>query len=670
MLLVAAVHTVCAQESRRASAAAAPTAGAAADTTLHIGEVVVTSKLTFREVIAPQRLDGAALGQLSALSVADALRYFSGVQLKDYGGVGGVKTVDVRSMGTNHLGVSYDGILLGNAQNGQIDLGQFSLENVDEISLYNGQKSAIFQAAGDFASASSVYIRTRRPRFAPGEREHWKARVKYGASDLLRLSALYERQLGDSLCLSINGEALTASGKYHFRYRRKNADGTTAWDTTATRQNGDIEAGRLEANLHGTLSQGTWQLKGYVYDSRRGIPGAIVNNVWRRGERQADLNTFVQGQWQRSVGNRFSTKWQAKYAFYRTHYVNRDSMLLPVDNRYRQQEAFVSTANVVELRPNWSASLSYDLRWNKLGADTYRFPHPTRLAHALAVATAVDYRHVKMQASVVESYVGDHTDAGSHHISRLTPAAFVTVYPLRRARWLSLRAFAKQSFRMPTFNDLYYTEMGNASLRPEKATQYDAGLVLSRTFSHRRLSHIALQADIYNNNVRDKIIAYPKGQQFRWTMLNLGRVSIKGLDVVASASGRIADDAEVTLRAQYTWQRSIDVTDRSKPYYRHQIPYIPRHSGSAIAGVHWRRLSLNYSFLYTGERWNEQENTDYNHVQPWYTSDLTVSWQMQRRWGSWRLTAEVNNLLDQQYDVITNYPMPGRNAALTVEFQL
>jgi outer membrane cobalamin receptor len=31
-----------------------------------------------------------------------------------------------------------------------------------------------------------------------------------------------------------------------------------------------------------------------------------------------------------------------------------------------------------------------------------------------------------------------------------------------------------------------------------------------------------------------------------------------------------------------------------------------------------------------------------------------------------KVTAEVNNLLDQQYDVILNYPMPGRNFALTL----
>ena len=68
----------------------------------------------------PQKLSGKELQNLNSHTVADALRYFSGVQLKDYGGVGGIKTVNIRSMGTNHMGVFYDGIELSNAQNGQV----------------------------------------------------------------------------------------------------------------------------------------------------------------------------------------------------------------------------------------------------------------------------------------------------------------------------------------------------------------------------------------------------------------------------------------------------------------------------------------------------------------------------------------------------------------------
>ncbi|MBQ4298879.1 MAG: TonB-dependent receptor plug domain-containing protein, partial [Bacteroidales bacterium] len=53
--------------------------------------------------------------------LSDAVRRFTGVQLKDYGGVGGLKTVNVRSLGSEHVGVFIDGIQVDNAQNMQVD---------------------------------------------------------------------------------------------------------------------------------------------------------------------------------------------------------------------------------------------------------------------------------------------------------------------------------------------------------------------------------------------------------------------------------------------------------------------------------------------------------------------------------------------------------------------
>ena len=127
--------------------------------------------------------------------------------MKDYGGVGGIKTVNIRSMGTNHTGVVYDGVELGNAQNGQVDLGQFSLDNIDGISLYNGQKSEILQPAKDFGSAGSIYIRTRTPEFNGGETYHLRATLRAGSFDLLNPSALLELKLSDKVNASLSAES-------------------------------------------------------------------------------------------------------------------------------------------------------------------------------------------------------------------------------------------------------------------------------------------------------------------------------------------------------------------------------------------------------------------------------------------------------------------------------
>lgn len=193
------------------------------------------------------------------------------------------------------MGVFYDGIELSNAQNGQVDLGMYSLDNIEEISLYNGQKSDIFQSAKDFGAAGTLYLRSRRPRFEEGKTTNIRATMKVGSFDVINPSALFEYKISENVATSFSAEWLSGSGKYKFRYRRINPAGEIAYDTTAVRENGDINATRLEAGLYGKMSDGTWNLKFYNYNSERGIPGAIVNNVWRRGERVWDTNSFMQG---------------------------------------------------------------------------------------------------------------------------------------------------------------------------------------------------------------------------------------------------------------------------------------------------------------------------------------------------------------------------------------
>jgi outer membrane cobalamin receptor len=641
------------------------------DSIQHVNEVVVTARYNHKEVIPSQTLTGEQLEKLSSHSVADALRYFSGLQLKDYGGVGGIKTVNIRSLGTNHLGISYDGIELGNAQNGQIDLGQFSLDNVEEITLFNGQKSALLQPASDFGHAGSVYIRTRAPRFREGKNYNLQLKDKYGSSDLFRFSTLWEQRLSRRVSSSLSAEVLTSSGKYKFRYRRKKQDGTVAYDTTAIRQNGDIWSVRAEGNLHGMVDEGFWKFKVYTYHSERGIPGAIVNNVWRRGERQWDHNTFLQGRFQKSFGERFTTQAVAKYAYYNTRYVNRDTTLLMVDNTYKQQELYFSTSNVYQVLPEWSASLSYDFRWNKLDADMRQFVYPERYSNYLSLATAVNLNWLKAQGSILMTTVKDHIQRGLSQPSKVayTPAFFLNVYPFA-SRELSLRLYAKKSFRMPTFNDLYYTDMGNALLSPETALQYNAGLSYDHEWNSGLVRFFHIQADAYYNSVHDKIVAYPKGQQFRWTMLNLGKVHIKGVDVETELTLVPVRGLLVTGRLQYTYQQARDVTNPQDAYYEHQIPYIPWHSGSAILNIQYYGWDLNYSFIYAGERYNQQENIKYNYMQPWYTSDLSLAYQWPMMKTRWRLMLEVNNLFSQDYDVILNYPMPKRNYGITLDVKI
>ena len=652
---------------------------------LELDEYTVTARVKEKDIIIPQTLGGVQLKKMNALSVADAIRYFSGVQIKDYGGVGGLKTVNIRSMGTNHMGVYYNGVQLGNAQNGQIDLGKYSLENIEEIQLYNGQKSDIWQSAREFGAAGSIYLTTRRPRFENGKAFNVKGQMRAGSFDLINPSLLLDIRLSETMSLTANAELVSSSGKYPFRYRRVTPSGELAYDTTAIRQNGDINAIRVETALnHYYSNTGFWKIQLYHYNSERGVPGAIVNNVWRNGERLWDRNSFVQATWQDELFNRWSIRVNAKYANDYTRYVNNDDKLIHVENQYLQQEAYITMAHKVRIFDWWDVSAAYDMQYNALSLylDAHRF------THWLSAATAMNIKnYLRVQASILGTFVNEEARDRNEapNTSKLTPALFISYRPSQVVD-LRFNAFYKQSYRYPTFNDLYYTDMGNAYLKPELAKQHSAGLSFVQPFrlADLRGSEFRLNADYYYNRISDKIIAYPKGQQFRWTMLNLGLVKINGLDVNTQLHFVLPKDFYLTTKLQYTYQTAIDVTDPNDNYYGHQIPYIPWHSGSAVGMLgwsnDWMQYHLNYSFIYVGERYNQQENILYNYTKPWYTHDLSLvgEWDINKtirqegnkakgkRLFTLRAALDINNLLSQDYDVILNYPMPKRNYRCTI----
>lgn len=636
------------------------------DSLQHLNEVVVTARAVQKEIFPVQELSGKQLHQLSSHNVADALRYFSGIQIKDYGGVGGLKTVNIRSMGTNHVGVFYDGIELGNAQNGTVDLGRFSLDNIESVTLYNGQKSAIFQPAKDFGSSGSIYLQTRTPQFEEGKKYNVRASFKTGSFGVANPSVLWEQKLGQRISSSFSAEYLHSSGKYKFTYRMQEG-----YDTTAVRQNGDLNALRVEGGLFGQLKQGYWKAKAYLYNSERGYPGAIVRNKFSHEDRQWDTNFFTQGTFKKDFTQWYSLLANAKYAYDYLHYLadpKKDESLMYVNNHYYQQEVYTSVANRFNLFSWWEASFSADYQFNLLNADLRDFVYPRRHTLLASIATAMRFKQVELQASLLETFVHD-TSSGTPapDKQKLTPSFFVSWRPFPQSG-LNLRGFYKRIFRMPTLNDLYYTFIGNINLEPEFTTQYDLGFTYSRTFNNTWLRSLEVQTDVYYNEVENKIVATPTSNFFRWTMVNLGNVEIRGVDVALQTGWKIGRDLTVSNRINYTYQRAQDFTDPKSEFYGGQIPYIPWHSGSAVVNLQWRSWEANYSFIYTGERYSSQANIPYNYQLPWYTSDFSVSKGLKVWKGDLKLTLEVNNLLNQQYEVVACYPMPGTNFKLIAQY--
>lgn len=641
----------------------------ASDTTLSIDEVMVVATRTSQEVVPVQMLSGEKLRSLGTHSIADAIRYFSGVQIKDFGGIGGLKSINVRSLGSQHVGVFYDGVELGNAQNGIVDLGRFSLDNMESVSLYNGQKSATLQSAKDYASANAVYLRTKKPRFTDGKRNNWNFGLKGGSFMTVNPSVLWEHKISNRLSLSASTEFLYTTGRYKFTYAKQ--DG---YDTTGVRQNGDVRMTRAEVALFGDIEGGYWRAKVYFYDSERGYPGAVVRGKFVHQDRQRDDNFFAQGSFKKDFAPWYSLQVSGKYAYDYLHYLadpRLDVTAMYVDNRYRQQEAYLSAAHRFKPFRWWTLSLATDFQWNSLDADLRDFVYPLRYAGYGAAATAFEFGGLKLSASLLYTYIHDvlrASDAEMDDRHQLSPAVIASWKPFRDID-LELRAFYKKNYRMPTFNDLYYTFTGASWLEPEETVQYDFGATWHLIRSRGRFRGVDIQADVYFNQIDNKIVAMPTSNQFRWTMMNLGYVEILGVDAAAQGYFRFGP-VDVSPRVNYTFQRARDLTDPTSEWYGGQVAYIPLHSGSVTLGAAYSSWSFNYSFIYTGERYESSANIPENYAQPWYTHDISLTKSFLFKGWELQATALVNNILNQQYEVVKCYPMPGTNFMIKVNFIL
>ena len=656
------------------------------DSSRVLKEVILKAK-PYQEVIPVQTLSGKFLENLASHNVADALRYFAGTQIKDYGGLGGLKTVDVRNMGTHHVGVFYDGIQLGNAQNGVTDLGKYSLDDMESLTMYNGQKSDIFQSAKDFASASAIYLKTKRPVFVGNKKSNLLVRYKTMSINYHDPSFRWEQKLSDKVSLSVSSEYIKSNGQYKFRYKRNNQDGSVAYDTTATRWNSDIEALRLETGVYGQLNNGSWDAKVYYYDSERGAPGAIVENKFSDGFRQYDKNFFAQGFIIKDFSEKYKFQAKTKYAYDYTHYIARDTTNIlgetvtegaQSDDSYYQNEVYFSAVNLYSILPNWDVSLSTDFQYNKLDATRRgiqtQFSFPQRYTVLASLATAYRLGGFKVLSSVIGTHVKEEVEynAKPPDKTEFTPALFLGYTPFKNYDF-NLRAFAKRIFRMPAFNDLYYTMVGSSTLRPEYMNQYDVGFTYNFPVGKGFFDKFSVQADGYYTNTKDKIVAAPTGNLFRWMMTNMGQVKGYGIESVVNMATHF-DKVNLTANLTYTYSESRDYTKfggLELSSYGDQIPYTPWHSGSGILNANYESWNFNYSFIYVGKRYNGNvNNIKINEVQPWYTHDLSVQKSFSLRSCKIKGSVECNNVLNQQYEVIYNYPMPGRTFKFIIGIEI
>lgn len=613
-----------------------------------------------------QQYDSEELKRRGAVDMGDALNRFSGITVKDYGGAGGMKTVSVRGLGAQHTAVSYDGMIVSDAQTGQIDLGRFRLSAITELGLTVGDDFGLLQPARTAAAAATVNISTFRPfgTKASGIPSRRTLQLEQGSFDRYGVDGRIDQRVSERFAFSAIGSWMFSGNDYPF-----------------TLVNGLTETEEKRSNCRMTTWHGQWNgywdvgrnslldAKLYYYDNNHHLPGVVVYYNPYSNEKLHDRNAFAQMRWLKSLNSNWTLQVMGKYNWQESKYTNRsdiypDGILL---QNYWQREAYASALVAYEDR-QWGVSYAADYFYDDLNSNQKVFSDVARHSILQSLTANLSWGPVRLSGRLLGSIFRNHVSAGETALNaeRLTPSLGLSYRPFKQEVFF-LRAFYKDIFRMPTFTENYYYHLGSTDILPERTHQLGAGI----TFNRRMAAWwpgLKITVDGYVNRIKDKITSVPINLHV-WRTVNLGEVHAKGVDINLESRFRPAQKHMVTLSGNYTLQHVVDKTFPGGQTYNKQLPYLPRYSG--CLSLAYENPWVNFSASGQGAscRYSTQEHAHGTQFKGYTLINLSLWKPFSLHTLRMEARADLQNVFDKQYSLIAGYPMPGRAYRLTLSIQ-
>lgn len=203
---------------------------------------------------------------------------------------------------------------------------------------------------------------------------------------------------------------------------------------------------------------------------------------------------------------------------------------------------------------------------------------------------------------------------------------------------LTWKGSVSKGFRSPTLQELFIWNH-NPYLLPEKVMSYESGILTS--LSDNRLT---VEFTAYYLNGTNMIINVPMEG-----LRNAGEVKNKGIELAISA--KPAANLEMNLSYSYI--------DMKKPVYA-----TPRNQLFTECNYLWNKFRFNIN-----ADWVEHLDTDPSsgeHFQTYWLVNARLTYQL-FRFAS--VYAGAENLLNEKYETILYYPMPGITALAGLRFR-
>lgn len=634
------------------------------DNSYQLQDIIITENKKKNEITSTAPLyiiSNKSLNIAGITDIADALNRIPGITIRDYGGAGGMKTVSVRSFGTQHTGVSYDGIMLSDCQSGQIDLSRYSLENVDDISLVIGDNDDIFLPAKNASLPAIININTIK---SPTNDllPHLTSQLKIGSFGYISPFVRYEQNLSHSFALSAIGEFVYAENDYPFTLRNISVV------TKERRTNSRMKSGHGEANFIWNINKHN-QLDGklYYYDNDRLLPGQVRYYTNLSNEKLRDQNFFAQLGYRTFNGNNLSFKFKAKYNWAASKYKDGSYSDGIKDADYWQREIYSSACILYTPFADWAFSYAADYSFNNMNSSLSTDTRPYR--HTILQSATIKYKtsRISIIGKLLYSLYFNDAQYGksAKNLRKLSPSLSMS-YKIFNDKNIYVRASYKNIFRSPTFNESYFYHFGSTDLLPETTDQYNIGFTFLKNVSNNTSLKITL--DGYMNHVKDKIVAVPYNM-FIWTNVNIGKVKVLGFDATANLSYKFSDRHSLIFTTSYSLQSAKNRTNPDSPYYGYQIAYTPLHSGSV--SLCYENPWVNVTLHGTGMSSRSANNEHYedSNIPGFFDTGITLFRLFKVLKNEITLKGDIKNLFNKQYEIVKAYPMPGISYQFSINYK-
>lgn len=589
--------------------------------------------------------------------LGELLKKLPGVNVKSYGGLGGLKTVSIRGLGGQHTNFVMDGFSQSQTQTGQVNLGQIQLDNIESVIVQRGGASELNIPVAAQLSGNAIILESFQslPPTIPLQQKLYTKFGSFGQIDHHYIGKTGGKKFFGSLFLKYR----QAHGSYPFRYMNYL---TEVKDTRKNNDYTDISGGlnfRYQAHKN---HQFNFYFQHMQAD--QGVPGAVVLYNDFAKQRLTTTNTQFKADY----------KGKVKFLSYRFHYTTMNDSLLYLDPAYLNTagELRASYRNNVHdfgltmgtsIKDRFHLNVGVQEIYSKLRSVESLAASPERFHFLSFLKGTYSSTRWTAIAQLGLQHVQEFNKNGdkAENRSRLNPYMELRHHFTEK---IALIGYYRNSFRMPNFNELYYNNIGNTELEPEDANQF--ALTASWTIVNRNNIYLGMQAGGYYHQVKNMILTIPTKNLFVWSVQNVGKNEVRGGDLITSFSWVFAKKWSTQLTANYTYQQSLDVSDRNSPSYKHQVAYNPLHVINADVSLHYRNLGIRLSSFHSSERYTLNENIPTNKIDGFSTFDLSVFNRFKLdKHNSIRLQITVKNITDESYAFVRNYIMPGRHYLFT-----